>query len=141
MANPMYLTKDEKKMFEKVPEALRKGWTVEEEKMVFEDSPTKVSIRMRNMTIKDPVLLALKEKASSTKAPEEVAKILGTVDLSKISQDDLAELYFAMGPVPLTTIIGNSFKGLTTVEAVAGLASVATIRHGLLLSLIVPPVR
>lgn len=139
--NPaLHLTAAEIKLFQALPKELTKDWEATEETVVFTDTPEKMQIRMRNLTVHDPKLVALKAKAQSITTEKEFAALTGDIDFATIDQEDLIELYFAIGPDALTVFIGDALKHTKTSDDMIGLASLTIIRHGLLLSLTSTPI-
>ncbi len=65
---------------------------------------------------------------------DEAVKTLVDEDLSGVDEDDLAQLFFAMGPAAITELISKHLESLTTDEAVEQLAALTTIRHSILAS-------
>jgi hypothetical protein len=53
------------------------------------------------------------------------------IDLTKLSDDDLSELYFAMGAVGITTVIAGLLTDKAPMDAIAAFSD---IRHQLLLA-------
>jgi hypothetical protein len=136
MSHTLYLLDNEQKFFSSLPEAVRKGAKVEKETIQFQDSEFHLDIRMRNVKLEHPALKKLqKEAQEKTFTPEEVAKMAETVDLSKLSKDDMVELAFAWGPDVFSLMIAQALPLAKTADDVATLASLTNIRHGLLHSL------
>lgn len=133
---PLFLTAAELKLFEKLPDAVRAGAKVEEEKLTFTDTAERMEARMRNLKIEHPALKKLQqESAGKQYKPEDIEKIAETIDLSGLSQPDLIELAFAWGPNMFTTMINAALPAVTSIEGLTEVAQLAGIRHGLLLSL------
>ena len=137
MANPpLYLTKEEQKVFEKLPEVLRAGVRIEEEKIMFTETSEGLEVRMRNMKIEHPVLKKLREESKSKKqTSEDIAKIAESIDLSNLSKNDLIELAFAWGPTMFTHMISLALPAVASPEELIDVGNLAGMRHGLLLSL------
>ena len=136
----LFLTKDERAVYDKLPESIRTGHDVNNETIAFTDSEEKMAIRLRNLKLTDPKILALKDKASSIKTQEDFTKLVGSIDFSTVAQDDLIELYFAMGPDALTGFIAEGLKNVKSAEDFMSLVALTIIRHGLLISLTSSPV-
>ena len=136
----VFLTISEQSVFSTLPAAVHTMATIESEMLSYEDSEKKREIRARNMQLRHPSLLKLRERLTSTLTPKEVAAILATMDLSVLPEDDLAELYFAMGPTVISDLIGNLLKNVRTLEDFEALTSLTLIRHSLLLSLSSAPI-
>lgn len=130
----LYLTKEEKKIFDALSEGVRDGWEVEEENGTFDDNAEKMRTRLALLRLHDPKLMSLRDKASGSTDIDRIAELVQEMDLSGISEDDLAELFFALGPSVLSTIIGDLLKSATTDKDIDDLQSLTFIRHELLAS-------
>lgn len=126
----LHLTGAEQKLFHTLPQELRDGVTIETETITFEDSAEKREIRMRNLQVKDEGLHAIRGHIGSMKTAEDLIKLAQTFDFGSLSKDDLIELYFAMGPHPLTATIELMIPEMKTPEDLEELASLTFIRHG-----------
>ncbi len=132
-ATTVYLTSEEKAMFDQLPDNVRSGCSVETETMTFKDSEEKRAIRMRNMKVTDQRLIKLQRETQVMKSPEALKKAIETFDLTTLPRQDLVELYFAMGPEALSLLIENALEVLRQGEEDAsGLSAFTRIRHGLL---------
>lgn len=131
----LFLTAAEKKLFDALPKEVKGEWTVEEERMTFEDSPEKRQVRLRNMQLKHPKLASLRNRAKSLKSSDEFQKLSEEIDFNAVSEDDLMELYFAMGPNILSEIIGMTLSNVKTSDGFLGVVALTAIRHSLLVAL------
>jgi hypothetical protein len=131
----LYLTAAEQKVFQALPDGIRTGHTVETETLTFKDSAEQQKVRLRNMKFTDARLTSLESQAQNCKNPEEVAAIIKKIDFNTLPQDDMLELMFAMGPDVFTYLMAGAMKAAKTADDVVDLASMSTMRHGLLLSL------
>lgn len=133
MAHPLYLTADERKLFDALPTSLTKGWKTEEEKWQFQDSREKMQARMRNLHLNHPALKQLQRKAKVEKySPEEILDMANTIDLSGLTESDILELAFAWGPGVFTDMIHAALNNAFAVDSIDDLAHLTCIRHGLL---------
>lgn len=140
MAHPLYLTKDEQKILEKLPPGVMGEWKLEEEKLTFTDTDVQREVRMRNVQLEHPALLKMQEKSQSKKyTAEDITKIVETIDLSGLSEKDMVELAFAWGPDVFTAMILAALPAAATAAELGEVAQLAGIRHGLLLSLAASP--
>lgn len=131
----IHLTAGEQKIFSKLPEMVRKGFEVREETLRFQDSDDKRAVRMRNLKLKSPILLAFQKKSANLKTVDDLKKAAETLDMSAIPQEDMIELYFAMGPGVVSVMIAAALEDAKTAESVGVIAGLAFIRHGLFLSM------
>jgi hypothetical protein len=141
MANPpLFLTADEKKLFAKTPAALVEGWEVKDEKLKFKDSPEKYAIRLRNLHIENEVLQQAMVTANSMQKTVDILSLSQTIKAENVSQSDLLEVYYVMGPRAFTDLLALMLKhGLKTGEDVKIFVANALIRHELLVSMNLPP--
>jgi len=133
--NTLYLTADEKKLFDALSEDLKEGWEVEEEKQVYKDTEDRYRMRLSFLRVSDPALLEFKEKAEKAKSKEEVAKLMEGIDLKGVSQSDLAELFFALGPKDVSILMRLQLSEVKNDKDVEVVSALSNIRHELLKSL------
>ncbi len=131
----VYLTTEEKERWEKLPSNFIENITVENETMQFADSPEKITIRMRNLKVEHPSLVALREHAKDVQTADDFKNALESIDLEALPENDLMELYFAMGPELIGSIIKESIGDIASSDDAESFASLTFVRHGLLLSL------
>ncbi len=124
----IYLTTEEQTVFASMPEA--KGWKVVSE-TVPQDTQEAMNIRYGLMRLRDPQLKSFQEGVRSAKSQDDVIALVKNIDLTKLSDDDLSELYFAMGAVGITTVIAGLLTDKAPMDAIAAFSD---IRHQLLLA-------
>lgn len=134
MSSVLYLTADEKKVFDGLSGDVREGWTVEEETSDISDTAEKMSMRMELMRFDDPSLAAFQSKVSGASSLEDLATLIQQTDLSDVNEDSLAELFFALGPVVLTRLIGPLLADVKSDAHMSSLEALTGIRHSLLLT-------
>jgi hypothetical protein len=130
----VFLTREEKKEFLSLPTQYQDGWQVEEETIPFADSEESWRLRRDLLTFSDQGLKGIEEKVRSAASQEEVERAVENLQLSGLSDADLAELFFALGPVALSAIILRLLPLARSDDDVASLAAFTVIRHNLLLS-------
>lgn len=136
MSNPhLHLTTNEQAILAVIPENLRKKVNIETETLMYADTPQRMQIRVKNMQLSAPGLLVFKKKVTEATTVEEVTGLLSTANLTALSEDDLSELYFAMGPDGVSTLIVQMLPHVRSEEDLEALISLCVIRHSLLLSL------
>lgn len=113
MAHPLYLTADERKIFDALPEKLKEGWEVKEEKGKYEDSPERRSIRYELLKLNNPKYKKIVSSADKVHTKEEFHEFVSQVDLSLMKQDELIDILFTLGPNVLSGLIQ---KGLETAK-------------------------
>lgn len=133
--NLLHLTAAERKVFELLPETVREGWQVEAEELKYADTRQKQMMRLSLVRLHDPSLLALREKALQTESVDEVVALIGTMDLTLVDGDDLAELSFALGPTMMSNLIAALLGKVTSDEEMEGVTALTVIRHAILRSL------
>ena len=133
--NFLQLTEDEKALFASLPAGVREGWEVHTEERTFTDTKEHFATRLSFVRLHDPKLHVFKEQLEKAKSPEEAVAIAGEMDLSQVKQADLAELFFAMGPGPLSLLISKLLKTAKEDTDVQAVAALSLIRGSLLKSL------
>jgi len=134
MATPLWLTADERQIFTSLPPSVQDGWEVREETQTFTDTAERRNARLNLMRLHDPKLLAFQEKVKKESVPEAIGKLLEETDMRDVAEDDLAELFFALGPDVLTRIITPLLGAAKNDGDVDDVASLLLIRHSLLAS-------
>lgn len=128
----LHLTPEEQTLFHALPDALREGWSADAEVLTVADEPPRKLVRLKLLSLQDPTLRALQDRLSRMEDPAAAAAALAELDLSSVSQEDLAELVFAMGPSSLSTLIASLLKSASTDEDLEDLASLTFLRRELL---------
>jgi len=133
----LHLTKTEKDLFAALPDSVRNGWKTEDEALTFEDTDHRRYMRMSVMKLHDPRLLGLKKKLMELKdKPEEARKVLEDLDIRTVNDDDMLQLFYAMGPAPITYMILSSLQPDATDEDLKNVAALSMIRHMILLAFV-----
>ncbi|MEK7218892.1 MAG: hypothetical protein AAB728_05515 [Patescibacteria group bacterium] len=132
MAAPLWLTAAERTIFDALPAPLQDGWELKEETLAFTDTAERRTARLSLVRLHDQKLLALRDKVQKATSPEDVASLLAEIDLRDVTEGDLAELFFALGPDALTRLITPLLREAKTDGDLDDLASLLTIRHSLL---------
>ena len=130
MAHPLYLTAEERKLFDSLPEKLREGWIIKEEKGTYQETEQKRMLRLTFLNLHDPQLRAFQDKAKNARTHEEFLKLIEKVDLRKASQEDLAELFFGLGSEGMSVVIQSLLPLAKTDEDLNGISFISTIRNG-----------
>jgi hypothetical protein len=132
--NTLYLTDKEKILFDMLPEDLREGWTVEKEVISFIDTYQKLQVRLALLRVHDPDVKSLRTKIQHAQQLDEVEKSLRDFDLKKISDDDMAALFFALGPALVTRMIFKSLQEVKDDKDMESLTALTVIRNTILAS-------
>ena len=64
-----------------------------------------------------------------------IAALLADFDLKDVDEDDVAELFFALGPAAVTQLIAALFVTATTDADIEGITALTVIRHSVLAAL------
>ena len=129
MAHPLHLTVDEKKLFAKLPENLREGWEVKEEKGEYEDTDKKKMLRMAFLNLTDPKLQDFQKKAQHAKSADELIALTKTLTLTAMLPEDLRELLFAMGSDGMTGLLAVLLTQAQTDEDLDAISFISSIRE------------
>jgi len=135
MSNALYLTAEERPIFDALSAELKEGWEVEEEQIIFVDGWEKRVARLSFVRLHDPALLKLKEKAQSGVSEQEIFTEIESTNLENATDDDLAELFFALGPNALTPFIAPLLHGIKQDSDLETLMEFTALRHSLLSAL------
>lgn len=124
-------------LFQALPESVRNGWKTEEELLTFEDTPSRRSMRMSVIKLTDPRLLRLRTQVSELQQkPQDAKKLMDDMDFSDVNDDDLLQLFYAMGPDVLTFMIVQLLQPTANDEDVQMVASLSMIRHLILFAFV-----
>lgn len=137
MNNTLHLTKGELELFNKLSDAVRNGWKPVEEVLTFEDTTHRRYMRMSVMKLHDPRLLGLRDQLMNMQEkPEEARKLLDSLDVSSINDDDMMQLFYAMGPDALSFMIIQILMDNPDDAALEMVASLSMIRHMILFAFV-----
>lgn len=131
----LFLTASERALYDKLSDGLKEGWAVENEALTYDDSPQKQAIRLSLLRIHDPHLLELRNKVSSATSMDDIAALLSKTNISEVQEDEVAQLFFALGPESLARLIGHLLRHAKTDGDMEGVTALTVIRHTMLESL------
>lgn len=131
----IHLTASEQKFYDKLSSDLKGGWTVEQEVLQSNDSPAKRKMRLHLMKVHDPVIKVFLESAAGAKSSEELAELLISTSLKDVHDNDLEELFFALGPDALSDFIASELQKVKTDDDLESVVALTVIRHSLLESM------
>lgn len=133
MANPLYRTDAEAALFKKLPADKAKDFALETETLRYEDTPRRRQIRLELLRLHDPNLQRFQLKVKTAKNADDILKHAGELDLSSIAKSDLAQLFFALGPDIVGSLVAAMLKQKDAdIEMIAALS---ILRHEMLVSL------
>jgi len=135
MSNVLHLTAAEASLFTALPAELQGGWGVEEERVMFEDSPEQLRMRVRLLRLKHPAIDAFRERVKGVQGEEDFRKLVEETDFSSLRENEISQFFFALGPEVISRIIEAELTQVTTNEGLNDVAALAAIRHFLLVSL------
>lgn len=139
MQATFYFTAEERKAFAALSEALRNGWSVEEERGTSTDDLAHRDMRLHLLRVRSPKVTTIVKKALQENTVEGIARILNDTDLKGVHDADLAELFFVLGPGPLSILILNVLRSAKTDEDLQGIMALTVIRHSLFQSMASSP--
>jgi hypothetical protein len=129
MAHPVYLTKDEQKMFmTKIPKELLEEVNIIEESLVAMETPDVLATRMKISRLRNfPEVMGLVEKIKKGSTIEDLAGF-------DFPEAVLHELCFTMGAKGLTGFIRDflRYENIGTIQELAALVAFTVIRHDIL---------
>lgn len=132
--NKLHLTPAEQSLFEALPEALREGWEVASETLTYTDNPQKQVVRLSLLRLHDPTLKAFREKVMQCEGMEQIVSLIQNTDLSDVQEEDIAQLFFALGPEVLSRMITAMLSQASADKHIETIAGFASIRHSILSS-------
>ena len=132
--NALYLTQEEKTLFDGLSADLKEGWEVEEETLVFED-PDDLYMRYQIANFPDPVMQSLADSARGALSPEDIQKVAAGFDFTSLSQEQMAELFFVLGTRITTGMLVTVLKNVDSDEDIEGIAGLTMIRRMLMESM------
>lgn len=135
MHNTLHLTKPEKQAFEALPGNLKEGWKVADEVLTYEDTEHRLSIRLELMNLRDPQLKKFQQEAQKGPKEAEIRAMLKEISFKELNEDDLGEIFFALGPTLVGIIILEMLGTAKSDEEINGVAGMSAMRHELLESL------
>lgn len=128
----LYLTTEEQEKFASLAPSLREGWTVETESLPIEDSAAKRAIRFQLLRVRDARLLQLRDSIANAKDIDAVVTLIRDQNLKDIHEEDLQQIFFALGPVVVTKLIQSMLSEVQTDTDIEGITALTVIRHSLL---------
>jgi hypothetical protein len=126
--NTLYLTPSEKMMYEALPESLREGWSVTDEIEHYERAE-ELDLRYRMADFMDPACKELLEAAKGVTNREDFEKVASQFDISSLSQEQTAELFFILGSKIITYMMSYLFQSVENDEDIEGISGLSAIRH------------
>lgn len=128
----LYLLASERALCERLPVGVREGWTVADERGTYRDSAAAQRYRLQFVRLHDPKITDLVARLLQEKDPSEAARLIQEMDLEDVSDADLMELFFAMGPTLLTHLISSLLPTVSSDAELERVVALTNVRHALL---------
>lgn len=127
--NTLYLLQSEQSLLDGIQSDVKDGCTVQETEMTYEDTPEKRVARLRLLHFENSGIKDLQAKAIKATTEDELQGIATSFDFAKLSQHDLTEIFYAMGPDVMTSLITKQLPTVQTKDDLDGVAAISTFRH------------
>jgi hypothetical protein len=129
MAHPLYLTADEKALFEKLPTDVKEGWPVEEEKGTAYETDDELRMRLLMLKEEQPKHQALLEKLAdgSVKTMEQAGQFL-----ESLPPNFLFTIFFTLGARGMSKMLAAFLENVKSDADLDGISQITYIRHALL---------
>ena len=122
----IYLTSDEQRAARKLLVDHGSGFTVQEETGAFQDSEEALAVRRSLVKFQDATLKELLPKLAKAATEAEAKALLEGVNMDALSDADIAEFFFLVGPEFVGLQIGSLLVSAASpqdVEAIAALSN------------------
>lgn len=129
VAHTLFLKADERTLFDRLPESMQEGWSVQEDVMDYVDSPDRRRVRMSAICIQDPRLKAFHDRLHASITLEEATQLLQDLDVRTMHDVDVREIVYALGPDVLSAIIALVLRTAASDEDLLDVAAYSTARH------------
>lgn len=126
----LYLTAEERKIFERLPAVLRNTCHIANETRTFPESKKHFQLRRAAVTFESKKLRELSRKLAHATSIDDIQTAMATADLSDISHKDIIGMYFIAGPRVLSvTIVDRLMKAETEqdLEEIGGLCGIRSV--------------
>ena len=142
MNQTLYLTADERALFDQLPQTLREGWNVSLEMVTTGEDLAELRMRLHLAHFTDPACARFREAALQSRSVEELTALIKTIDVSSFLPEQLAELFFVLGIENTSQMLRYTLERSVTDEDLEGVAVFSLIRRFLQeANQSVPPVR
>lgn len=120
----LFLTADEKKLFDSLPAGLKEGWTVKDENQNGYESPEILQMRAQMSSFhNDTAIVAFMKRLEKNSDIQE---------LPKLSKPAMVEFFFTIGAQGMAAFIDQLLRETKTDDDVRGLAYLTSMRHRML---------
>jgi hypothetical protein len=133
MSKTLYLTKEEQKLFKKLPAAAQKGWEVEMDKAaeMVDDDAERMGVRFSMISASNGALAKVRRQAVTLSSEKDVEELLENIDLRSVSEKDWKQLLIAFGPFGLTALIEASLDSVKTQNDMDQIAILSIVRNAI----------
>ncbi len=125
----LFLTTDERALFEKLPKKLKDDWNVHEEFGKYEDTAETKQIRFELLRLRGPEFKGIMEQAEHVGSEKMFQEFVNSVDLSFMSEDQLIDIFFMLGPDVLSALVAHGIERARESEDMEMTAAIAKFRH------------
>jgi hypothetical protein len=125
MSSVLYLTADEKKVFDGLSETVREGWNVELEKNEAWETDEQLAVRANIADFS--AWPALRDMVDDARFGKDIA----IENLKSMPQEVLPELFFTIGARGMTMIIRTLLLKKPMDEDIESIAALSMLRHDL----------
>ncbi len=126
----LYLTPAERASATFLSEPWTNECVVQEETMAFADTDKLLQVRRSVAAFEDPRLKKMQK--ATTKNQHDLAKEVEAMDMSALSDADVSQFFFVLGPTFLSGVIATQIMATKTPEDLQALCDLTQVRHGLL---------
>lgn len=131
MDTSLYLTENEKSLFDALSKDLQSGWSVETEQDVPVD--TKMAVEQRLLIVKDMHGDSLKHRLEIlVERLKKDGRTLGDLRFDDVERELLAPLLFLAGPASISILIEDLLKAADSPAYLQNIAEFTKIRRSLL---------
>ena len=131
MYTTIFLTTEEKEGFNSLADELKGDWEVQDEAINYKESAEKQRMRCKLMKLSDPALQKAFDEVQNLKEGDQEAfnKWAGSLDLSELNDEDMNEIFYALGPVSISNMIKQMLTAAKEADDVEYVAAISAIRH------------
>jgi len=126
----LYLRQEEKKIFDALPEKLKEGWNVTEEKLNTYERPEEIKMRALMFKVEDPLAYKLLEKMKNTESLGTLQELSAT--FNTFSKATMLDIFFTLGTNVLSALLKGFLASTKADEDLKGIAELSAVRHALL---------
>lgn len=124
----LYLTADEQKLFGALSAELREGWTIEGIDRICDERPEDLIMRYKTFSSDNGELKRLAEDAKNAKSTKELEKIASSLNVERLSYNEIVSLYFLLGTRVQSSMIRTLLKQAKEDEEIEAVMTISVIR-------------